>query len=772
MQVAFRSSSHHHHGLFAPSARFLTTFPTPIPKYYPVWDPTKHSVLPPQDLASKSEVDTLDASKEDTHQLERRRLRDTERVIVIHKTQSIEQRHAIRRLNLLLMSGVRGTKKTQLHFPLWRAYSLAKGHVTTLPCLMPERAWDLLWDTQVNHNPRKRSQQSHLKEMYYDMNLAGKRETVGQRIAHLENLFHNVKEKQALEAWEDDHYAVNASSRHGYKPEHLELGAKLYALAGNPNRAREIMEKLFDLYPHWDTSIMMSVFRAHTGLNSAPHHDTAKQIYFDLKERMGSNMTLEHYDAFFIGFLEARHLRYSKQIFRDTVKDGHLAASFSSEQVEAVLKRLHLLYRLGTNIEKMTSIALLLVSVLPQAYHSHVFGDWMKSAVIRKAPEAAAQILDMMFSRGYQPETIHMNLLLKALFRTKSEPQVLKAENIGWRMIEETRKALSKRVSRAAPDIIIERATMITETILDKDAARKVPKADITTFALVMQHHATNLQWEHVDYLTRQLRVTDIQPNATFMNVIMDNYCRRGKYSEAWKTYKSLTDVPEGASGVFPDGASIRCLWKTLRIALGDHATKDDPDLPTPRELLAETVLWWSRCRRRGDVEKFRIGLAADNHGAITSLMMHCFSYTNDFAGSLVALHIVRTQFLIFPSDKSAAILQKQAAWVDMQRETGSVRSQYHHSKSHQNILEKLSQVYYILLEKRLERAGLTEASFDTMGDEELGDLGLNVLSEFIRVVLKRSYPPEAVEAMIDDVKQELGVPNLSTGDLDAFDVA
>jgi len=775
MLLALRSSSLHR-PLRPLHARFLTTFPTPTPSYHKVWDPTKHSLLLPQELVKKRENDTPIALANDPRQLERQKLRDEQTVAIIHQPGNVEQSPFIRRLNFRLRAGVQQSDQLHLQFPLWRAYASAKKHIPILPSLMPERAWDVLWDTQVKGDEQDPSRQSRLEMLYRDMDSVGKTATVGQRIAYLESLFSAGREEEALSAWEKDHNwantAANTASRHDYKPEHLELGAKLYALARQPDRARDIMGKFLDLYPTWNTSVMVSVFRAHTELKSATHHDTAKTIYLELKEQLGSNMTLEHYDACFVGFLQARHLRYSKQVFRDMVKDGHLATAFSPEQIEEVLKRLNMLYRLGTDIEKMTGIALQVLSILPQPYHSHVFGDWMKSAVVRRAPEAAAQILDMMFSRGYQPDTVHFNLLLKALFRTKDEPRVLKAENIGWRMIEEARKASSKKLpSEPAPEIIAKKANVIAETVLDSEAARKVPKANITTFALIMQHHATNLQWEHVDYLTRQLQATDVQPNAAFMNVIMDNYCRKGKYSEAWKTYKSLTHVPEGTPGVFPDGASIRCLWKTLRIALGDHASRDDPGLPTPRELLAETALWWTRCRSRRDVEQFRMGLAAANHGAITSLMMHCFSYTQDLAGSLVALHVART-FSIFPSDKSAAILQNQAAWNDMHSETESVRSQYHHSKNYKNILEKLSRVYYILMERRLERAGLTEDSFDSMSDEQLGDFGLNLLSEFVRVVMKRSYPPDTVEAMIADAKKEVGVPDMSTGDMDSFTVA
>lgn len=45
-------------------------------------------------------------------------------------------------------------------------------------------------------------------------------------------------------------------------------------------------------------------------------------------------------------------------------------------------------------------------------------------------------------------------------------------------------------------------------------------------------------------------------------------------------------------------------------------------------------------------------------------------------------------------------------------------------------------------------------------------------MSEFIRVVLKRYHPPEVVEMMIDVARSVVGVPDLPTGDMDAFEVA
>jgi hypothetical protein len=750
--------------------RHLRTLPREIPTYVPQWDPTiqKRMGAPTALAEPKTAYETV---RDTTGTAESNKSVDVQSPLVSLKSGHSGNPYALKRLDLIfhLVNATNGCDAS-LRAPLWRAYTLSKAIDPRLFVRLSKRAWELLWMTQSADSPKNRNRIAHLKQLRHDMERAGQATTVQQRAMNLEREFLSGREDYAISEWEQSHVS-DENATLGHRPEHLEVGAKLHALVGNVDRSRSIMDELFRLYPNWDTSVMMTVFRAHTSSELQEHHHLAKQIYGRMKEQKGDACTIEDYDAWLVGFLEAQSLACAKQVFRDMVKSGCLLISGTTGRVEQVLRRLHLLYRLGTDISKMTSIALDAISVLPPVYHGHLFGDWMKSAVVEKAPEAAAQILDVMLKRGYQPETFHFNMLLKALIRTKDTPNILKAENIAWRMIDEACKTRTKHPTSNTPTERIDKRSANGRNT-GVGTTQEVPAADVTTFALIMQHHAKNLQWEHVDYLTRQLKETTVEPNATIMNVIMDNKCRQGAFSEAWMIYKTLTNPQEGVKGVFPNGASLRCLWKTLRLALGDHATRNDPALPTPRELLKEMVAWRALSRSRYDADRFRMGMAGADNGAITSLIMHCFSYTQDLAGSLVALHVLRHQFSIFPTNKAAQILQRQMAWVDMARESESVRSQYFHSRSNKKNTERVVRVYNILLQQRLARMDLKEGEYEKLTEEEIGDVGLNLLSEYVRVVLKRSYPPEIVEAMIDAARCAVGVPDLPTGDMDAFEVA
>ena len=555
--------------------------------------------------------------------------------------------------------------------------------------------------------------------------------------------------------------------------DHLEERVRLLAFSGNVEQSLQALDQLYAQYPAWDTSVMMTVFRAHTKSQAKQHHEIAKDLYIKMKEmkkRNGDRVDRCDYTSWFVGFLEARHLHYAKRVFRDMINDGCLPTTGSVYAVEKVLKKLHMLYKLGTDISTMTSIALDMLLVLPPAYHGHIFGDWMKAAVVYKAPEVAGHILDMMYQRGTQPETFHFNLLLKALLRTEKSPSVLKAENIGWQMIEEARKSHQRRrLTPVTMARIINRGAIDTAT--SKEAiVRTAPAANIDTFALIMLHHAKGSQWEHVEYLCRQLQESSVFPNTTVMNVLIDNKCRQGAYGDAWGIYLTLTQPPEGSRGVFPNGATFRHLWKMLRLALSQQVTRDSQDLPSSRTLFREMMSWWKKSRSRHDASRFLQGLAGLDKRAITKLILHCFSYKQDHLGSLVALHALRHYFDIFPTEEAAAILRRQIAWVDLSDASTSVRSQYFYSISNRRNTEIINQLYHVLLQQRMERMGLDQDGLDRLSEEERGEFLLNLLSEFIRVVLKRRHPPEVVEGLIRNAKRRMRW--LPTGDLDAWQVA
>ncbi|KAF2649323.1 hypothetical protein K491DRAFT_771621 [Lophiostoma macrostomum CBS 122681] len=725
-----------------PPVRTLTTYPRKIPSHASVWDPSARVRSAQPNIFDHSDEQSAPTGD----------LQDSA-----------------------------GNRLWRRH--LWRAYSLAKKTDPDLLRCLPPLAWTALWNSPTIKNRPNRTARAHVQELYCDMLAAGIAASEHQQIAYLESIFLSDKKELALKKWEllDSQEGAGRTDitplSHGplirRTPEYLESGIRMYGLAGNPVRAHEIMDNLFGLYPTWNSDIIKVVFRAYARSEETKHHGTAKAIYLMAQGRRDTFTTIEDYDCFFVGFIQAGNLPHSKLVFGDMVRYMNLDSNYSQETIHQVLRRLRMLYGLADDIVKTTSVALQAISILPRAYFPHVFGEWMQLSAAQNAPAAVAQILDMMYTRGCQPETFHFNILLKTLFHSDEKEHTLKAENIGWQMMNEAAQELPTRSPfRSAAEAIshAERAQPVPPE--DPSLPRKVPPANANTIALLMQHHSTSSGWEHVQYLAKQMEKLQIQPNEQILNIVMDDECRKGKYNKAWHIYQRLTNPSYDSKGVFPNGATFRCLWKTMRLCFGEPSTSEESTLPTPRELLAEQLRWWNLVRRRADSDRFKRGLAASDLGAIYKLIMHSFSFCKDLPGSLVAMHVLRQKFGVHPSNDAAHIVQTQIAWVDMHGDTKDAQTQYAHSGIPGKVSKQMGKIYSVLMEARFSRMGMGADDYARLSEEEKGDIGLNSLSELIRVVLKRRYPPEDVEAMIDQAKEDIGVPEISTGDMDAFAVA
>lgn len=653
---------------------------------------------------------------------------------------------------------------------LWRRYKLIKVLDTTRLQHLPASLWDMLWSTQAFDSAELPQRKENVDELIHDMVVFGRPLTTTQQIKHVEVQFFRREEEEALREWWNKLGSSEDANRE-HQAEILDLGVRLHALGGHPDRSARLMRQLFKVRPDWDPALMMYVFRAYTRSKVEGHDQAAKAIYKEMKERKGQAVTTEDYDAWFIGFLEAGSLREARNLFRDMVQETDVAKGKTLKSVAAVMQRMDRLYQLGDNIDARTSIALGAISVLPSEYHSHLFADWMRAAVVYHAPEAAAQILDMMVKQGRQPETYHYNMLLRALLRTREGPNALKAENIAWHMTAGTKEValgtsnFESRAKHIYKSFQKDRASSDTQAT----APLTIPYADADTFAFMMLHHARLHQWEHVTYLTRRFEQLRLEPNDTIMNALIENHYRLGHYDKAWKVYTRLTNPPKGETGVFPNGTTIRLLWKVLRLALGDHATRSDPRLPTPRQLLKETNDWWDLCRHRTDASRFRRGLAGVSSESITTLMLHCFGYTQDLPGSLITMHILRSDYDIYPSEKVPEILERQLAWVDLTAESSTFRRQYYHSRANAKNRSRIRRVYDILRHKRVVALG--EEGLLALEDSEKRTWNINLLSEFIRVMMKRSMPVDMVEVAIEDACMKIGVEGLQTGDKNAYEV-
>lgn len=732
------------HSYRSSQIRPLHSLPRKIPTYLKRWDPILHR-------SHKPDLEIEDASW----------------LVASNEQDAAELRMSIRKVNLLLRYASKDVDAdAEIKEPMLKAYTRAVELDPFLSDRVSDAASSILARIRNVEPPSIIDVHKHYR-------------SEKEWFEYLESLTLQGSELKAAIIWDADHFRLrehqqNADVRE-YHARFLEAGVKLQAYAGNLLQARRLMNQLYNIHPHWDTSAMMIVFRAHTSTDNPKNHEYARTIRSKMKILKAGNLRLEDFDGWLVGFLEARQLKYAQKVFREMIREGYLTTINTAEDSVEVLKRLNMLYRLASDPDSMSRLARDALSILPAPYHAYIYGDWLKSTVVQRAPQASVDIFASMMQQGYRPGTFHSNMLLQAMMRTKESQYVLKAENIGWNMVEAMRRSISKDY---VPDPIPEQ---IHKRITDKDFVRKLLNdhgrstvANTATFAILMQHHARKLQWDYVEYLFRQLQDAKMQPNTAILNVLIDSECRKGKFARAWTIYQELTlPSSDGKSeGIFPDGATIRHLWKNLRLALADTANRTDVGLPEPRQLLKETVDWWLRCRSRYDADRFKQGIAAADGGAITALILHCFSYKQDLVGALVALHVLREQFDIFPDHKAANIIQRQMAWVDMAGESPDVRQQYFKSQAHKGRGRHVAELFARAAHSRMEWHRSDGVEVEELASDEARELNLNMLSEVMRSFMVLQHAPGAVEEQVEAAKRSVGLPRLETGDVTAWDVA
>lgn len=136
-----------------------------------------------------------------------------------------------------------------------------------------------------------------------------------------------------------------------------------------------------------------------------------------------------------------------------------------------------------------------------------------------------------------------------------------------------------------------------------------------------------------------------------------------------------------------------------------------------------------------------------------------------------MAIHVMKQLFGILPSENAAEILQKQIAWAAMHGFMTSARKQHSHSVVPKKIIAQMAQIFRILEDNRFASMNMTDDDYARLSPDEMGDVQINIMSEFVRVILKRHHGAEHVDEMIDAAKKDIGVPDLQTGDKDAFHV-
>lgn len=652
---------------------------------------------------------------------------------------------------------------------LWRWYGRARYSIPALPSMIPDKAWRVLWDTQSIDLPTNPDRLTHMELLLLDMSSVNMEIMPNQDCVYIETLLALNKTHQALAHWQEVYESSSAVSE-----PLLALGVKLFSENRHLDKADEILIHLFKTFPNHDPRIILPLLSANL---SAGNEQLAFGYYVFLNQKLGEAMTMDDYDFIYLNFLEHSKKELALAVFRDMMLRGpnkqlserFLDANQRNELYNAFQKRMETT-ELSKDIDAhfVNRVSLYTLSALPAEWQNKFFyGSWLKKLIGMNQIEAATKVVELMYERGVEPDAKHMNGIVDGFFRSKSRELHEKGEQMAWSMIQQ-RLDFQYRLRRAArgEEPLPEKCTDITDEGVKIPAhmTRPVPRATIETFNVLALHYTERKRWAYIHLLDRMRRPAKFSQDSTFFNHMLHMWHLTKDEMHMWGYFLKKAQYTDSL-----DLETYHILWKGQLENINPVVSKAKKGYPPPRQLFALMISWIDKFDAK-KIEKIAQGFTDEMYFKIIS----SFSANKDLAGCLVALHGIAKIFGKFPDpDIARVVLTGACNFPETQPVMVRGRRGRQQLPSSELRLRNMTKVMGALANQRAEEALKQGIVVTEMDNEARKQESLNLLSQFIRMVLVRvsDRDVDAVEAGIVEAAEAMGLKDISTGDKDASNV-
>ncbi|KAK6001599.1 hypothetical protein QM012_002930 [Aureobasidium pullulans] len=653
---------------------------------------------------------------------------------------------------------------------LWRWYGRARYSIPALSSMIPKKAWQLLWDIQSVESPTNPERLHHMEQLLRDMASVDMDIMPDQPLAFIETLLSLEKFEEAMGAWQHAHDATSNPSE-----KLLSLGVRLFSQNNRHEKAQNIMMQLFDRYPKHDPRIIVPVLTADL---RAGKDELAFGCYILLSQRLGEDMKMEDYDVVSLTFLEHGKTDLALAVFRDMmlrgpnkqVSEEFLGASGQNEAYEIVYERMERLTEGTMDPAEVNAISLKALSALPVPWQNKFFfGSWLKKLLGMRQLDAASKVVELMYERGIKPDAKHINGLIGGFFRSGVSHLQDQGEKMAWQMIQRRLEAAYKRRCKARGEPV-EEAPSIQDTEdgveVPAHLSRPVPIGTIETYNVLALHYSIKEKWALIHHLNRMRRPAEFKMDTAFfnhyLNMIFNTY-----HDEKVLWQKFLTE----ARHVSPDIETYNILWTAQLEHLNPRMNKGmkaTSGYPTPRQLFGLMASWF---HSKDLSHQSRI--IEEWTPTVHTKILSAFCLKKDFAGCLVALHGIARMYDAFPDPELArVVLVAVANMSEPQPVTIRARRGRQQIPASTMRLKHTSKVMASLAQKRAQAAAENGIDIKTMSVEARKQEALNLLSEFIRMVLVKVHGnADVAEDSIRQAAVAMQLPDIETGDKDCSNV-
>ncbi|KAK0733868.1 hypothetical protein B0T26DRAFT_670222 [Lasiosphaeria miniovina] len=422
-----------------------------------------------------------------------------------------------------------GVPKPKDLLECWKSYSAARKSLSTAWENVPRGVWDFLWTTlsweEGVDNPNR---MSHIYVLAKDMSAAGVVLRDSQQLLAIEAMFIEGWQAEAIEAWKK---AVTLGSKPETFKEYWELGVRMCCIYGDTERAQRAADMLLNSAHDMDPRIIIPIVRALAA--KEPTREQAWTLFRDMRDLLGTSMTVEDYDIVIGSFLACNCVEFALQAFVDMMFAGAIDVRGKTR--------------------------------LPTAVGNHFFlGKWLKRLIGAGQLDEAYQVAVFLQTKGVVASPIQLNGLIGAWIRSGSAEDLDKAERLAWDMIHTRLEYVYLRHRAASMDQPTRFYAPYVPPTIGGDGSGFKCKARATaeTISLLAENYCSRGLHDRLKELWEGSQRAEITTTAFFMNQLIRSHSHNMKADDAVALYRSMTKE----QNIRPDGHTFLTLFSTLSV--------------------------------------------------------------------------------------------------------------------------------------------------------------------------------------------------------------
>ncbi|CRG92194.1 hypothetical protein PISL3812_09250 [Talaromyces islandicus] len=625
---------------------------------------------------------------------------------------------------------------------LWRWYLRCKTSIPSfLESLSPE-IFQLLWKAQTQNQNPSPSQLNHVQTLVKDIKSVGRDLSPDETLDFISVMHSAGDTEKALQMWEGQQTAI--SNGEGNVDAYWNLGVRLFAAAGDPQRAQDIAFAFLSRNEGSSARILIPIIVAWIKQGEKDSPNKAWASYLQLRTLLGFDMKMKDYDEITMSFLKSGHINIALAVFKDMMVTGQDPSNDSTIIFQKAIGLAGQMQASSIRVEDVNEISLSALTILPRRFQNKFFyASWMKKLIGMGEVDSAASVVELMFERGIRPDAIHLNGIIGGWLRHGTAYSRDKAERLGWAMIQHRIDTVWARFqpSQESPKLDMPEGEDGIE--IPKFLDRTLPPANIETFSILLLHYTRRGDDGMIRYLNKCLGDAQIRPNSYFMNHLLYAELRKHQIGVLWREFKSMTAY------VRPDLETFACLWDCGKLQYDRSRKEWDPEFPSARQLFSLMMQWFSTLNPQAQ-QQAQAEFSKELYDQITL----CFCLSKDLAGTLVSLYAMRDLFGYFPDDETArmVVLQITRLAVIPAKTPKRARRRLFSTPNHKEKVQTVHSLLHVLEKDKaamLQEQGLT---INQLSDEERKQYQLEILSDLLVSVIERTVGEQG------QVKEELAV--------------